>query len=77
MNTPVYVSGAVEGSTDEAVFRRLVRHVRAETHRVQVQHGKSSLRTGASGLQRGSEVGVPRCARGPRPGIRLPRCSSV
>lgn len=49
MNTPVYASGAVEGPTDEAVFRRLVDHVGAETHRIQVQHGKLNLRRALPG----------------------------
>jgi hypothetical protein len=38
-----YVSGAVEGPSDEAVLRRIVASRGADVHRVQVQHGKSGL----------------------------------
>lgn len=46
---PVYVSGAVEGPSDEAVLRRLVHHVGALIHRVQVQNGKANLRRALPG----------------------------
>ncbi len=45
----VYISGAVEGTSDEAVFRRLVDHAGGEIHRVQVQYGKSNLRRALPG----------------------------
>jgi len=44
-----YVSGAVEGISDEAVLRRIVSHRGAEVHRVQVQGGKSNLRRALPG----------------------------
>jgi hypothetical protein len=46
---PVYVSGAVEGPSDEAVLRRVVYHAGALIHRVQVQNGKSNLRRALPG----------------------------
>ena len=46
---PVYVSGAVEGPSDEAVLRRVVDHVGALMHRVQVQNGKANLRRALPG----------------------------
>lgn len=49
MPGPVYVSGAVEGPSDEAVLRRVIEHFGAEVHRVQVQHGKSNLRQRVAG----------------------------
>lgn len=45
----VYVSGAVEGASDEAVFSRVVRSRGADVHRVQVQQGKPGLRRALPG----------------------------
>lgn len=44
-----YISGAVEGVSDEAVLRRIVRSRGAEVHRVQVQRGKANLRRALPG----------------------------
>ena len=44
-----YVSGAVEGISDEAVLRRLVIARGAVVHRVQVQRGKANLRRALPG----------------------------
>jgi hypothetical protein len=44
-----YISGAVEGPSDEVVLRRLVVSRGAEVHRVQVQGGKASLRRALPG----------------------------
>ena len=44
-----YVSGAVEGPSDEAVLRRIVASRGAEVHRVQVQRGKGGLRRALPG----------------------------
>jgi hypothetical protein len=44
-----YISGAVEGISDEAVLRRVVTLRRAVVHRVQVQHGKANLRRALPG----------------------------
>lgn len=44
-----YVSGAVEGISDEAVLRRLVAGRGAVVHRVQVQRGKANLRRALPG----------------------------
>ena len=44
-----YISGAVEGISDEAVLRRVVADRRAEVHRVQIQRGKASLRRALPG----------------------------
>lgn len=44
-----YISGAVEGVSDEAVLRRLVIVHGADIHRVQVQHGKPNLRRALPG----------------------------
>lgn len=44
-----YVSGAVEGITDEAVLRRVVAARGAEVHRIQVQGGKPNLRRALPG----------------------------
>src|SRR5712692_11428194 len=49
MSVPVYVSGAVEGPSDEAVLKRLVDHVGGHIHRVQVQSGKANLRRALPG----------------------------
>lgn len=46
---PVYVSGAVEGPSDEAVLRRVVDHAGGLIHRVQVQNGKANLRRALPG----------------------------
>ena len=45
----VYISGAVEGPSDEAVIRRIVEHAGGLVHRVQVQNGKSALRRALPG----------------------------
>lgn len=44
-----FISGAVEGASDEAVLRRLVHSLGAEVHRVQVQRGKPGLRRALAG----------------------------
>jgi hypothetical protein len=44
-----YISGGVEGISDEAVLRRIVASLGAEVHRVQRQGGKSSLRRALPG----------------------------
>ena len=44
-----YVSGAVEGISDEAILRRLVGTCGVEVHRVQVQGGKVNLRRALPG----------------------------
>lgn len=44
-----YVSGAVEGISDEAVLRRVVIARGAVVHRVQVQRGKANLRRALPG----------------------------
>lgn len=49
MAAPVYVSGAVEGPSDEAVLRRIVQECGGDVHRVQVQNGKPSLRRALPG----------------------------
>lgn len=46
---PVFISGAVEGPSDEAVFRRIVNARGAEIHRIQVQNGKENLRRAVPG----------------------------
>jgi hypothetical protein len=43
--TPVSVSGAVEGPTDDPVLQRIVAAKGGLVHRVQVLHGKASLRS--------------------------------
>jgi hypothetical protein len=48
----VFVSGAVEGPSDEAVFRRISLHCGADVHRVQVQMGKTGLRHALPGYNR-------------------------
>lgn len=45
----MYISGAVEGTSDEAVFRRLVNHAGGQIHRIQVQNGKGNLRRALPG----------------------------
>lgn len=47
---PVFVSGAVEGPTDEPVLRRIIEHSGAIADRVQVQHGKPNLRRALPGF---------------------------
>ena len=49
MPTPVYISGAVEGSSDEAVLKRIVQHAGGLIHRIQVQNGKTNLRRALPG----------------------------
>ena len=49
MSTPVYLSGAVEGPSDEVVLRRLVEHAGGNVHRVQVQNGQAALRRALPG----------------------------
>jgi len=44
-----YISGAVEGTSDEAVLSRLVRSLGGAIHRVQVQRGKAGLRRALPG----------------------------
>lgn len=44
-----YISGAVEGISDEAVLRRVVIEYGAVVHRVQVQLGKANLRRALPG----------------------------
>lgn len=46
---PVYISGAVEGPSDEAVLKRLVDHAGGHIHRIQVQNGKANLRRAIPG----------------------------
>ncbi len=49
MAIPVYVSGAVEGPTDERALRRVVESRGGLVHRVQVQEGKANLRRALPG----------------------------
>lgn len=49
MDAPVYVSGAVEGPSDEPVLRRIVEERGGTVYRVQVQNGKSNLRRALPG----------------------------
>lgn len=44
-----YVSGAVEGPSDEAVLRRIIESRDGIVHRVQVQNGKANLRRALPG----------------------------
>lgn len=44
-----YISGAVEGISDEAVFQRVVIARGAAVHRIQVQRGKANLRRALPG----------------------------
>ena len=44
-----YVSGAVEGPSDDAVLRRIVTSRGAHVHRVQIQNGKTGLRRALPG----------------------------
>ncbi len=55
---PVYVSGAVEGPSDEPVLRRIVEDRGAAVHRVQVQYGKSNLRRALPGYNRAARRDV-------------------
>jgi hypothetical protein len=52
---PIFVSGAVEGPSDEAVLRRIVDTRGAEIHRVQVQNGKANLRRALPGYNAAAE----------------------
>lgn len=45
----IYISGAVEGISDEAVLRRIVVARGGDVHRVQVQLGKANLRRALPG----------------------------
>lgn len=45
-----YLSGAVEGPSDEWVLRRIIHHVGAEVHRIQIQQGKARLRAALPGM---------------------------
>jgi hypothetical protein len=47
---PLKITGAVEGSIDEAVLTRLIEHVRAEPGIVYGKHGKSYLQKHLSGF---------------------------
>jgi hypothetical protein len=47
--SPVYISGATEGPTDELVLRRIVATRGGIVHRVQVQGGKPALRRALPG----------------------------
>jgi hypothetical protein len=44
-----YISGAVEGPSDEVVLRRIVNGRGADVHRVQIQNGKTNLRRALPG----------------------------
>jgi hypothetical protein len=50
-----YVSGAVEGPSDEAVLRRIVVSRGAEVHRVQIQNGKANLRRALPGYNNAAQ----------------------
>lgn len=50
-----YISGAVEGISDEAVLRRVVIARGAVVHRVQVQRGKANLRRALPGYNAAAE----------------------
>jgi len=45
----VFVSGAVEGPSDEPVLRRIIEERGGQVYRVQVQNGKASLRRALPG----------------------------
>lgn len=49
MVPPVFVSGAVEGPSDEPVLRRIIEERGGIVHRVQVQNGKPNLRRALPG----------------------------
>ena len=49
MSAPVFVSGAVEGPSDEPVLRRIIEERGGQVYRVQVQNGKASLRRALPG----------------------------
>ncbi len=49
MAAPVFVSGAVEGPSDEPVLRRIIEERGGVVHRVQVQGGKPNLRRALPG----------------------------
>lgn len=51
-----YISGAVEGPSDESVFRRLVEAGGGVVHRLQVQHGKPNLRRALPGYNQAARV---------------------
>jgi len=46
---PVFISGAVEGASDEPVFRRIVEQRGGVVHRLQVQNGKAGLKRALPG----------------------------
>lgn len=50
-----YVSGAVEGPSDEVVLRRIVVGRGANVHRVQVQNGKANLRRALPGYNNAAQ----------------------
>lgn len=50
MDKLVFISGAVEGASDEAMFRRLVTHLGAHVHRIQPPRGKAAIRRALPGL---------------------------
>lgn len=58
MTSAVYVSGAVEGPSDELVLRRIVESRGAIVHRVQVQNGKLNLRRALPGYNAAARRGV-------------------
>ncbi len=53
---PVFISAAVEGIVDEAVIRRLVRHVGGEVHRVYGRNGKAHLRQRIHGFNQAASI---------------------
>jgi hypothetical protein len=53
-----YISGAVEGPSDEIVLRRIVTDRGAHVHRVQIQNGKTNLRRALPGYN-GAAQGDP------------------
>jgi hypothetical protein len=48
-STPVYVSAAVEGPTDESALRRVIHSRGGLVHRIQVQGGKPAVRRALGG----------------------------
>ena len=70
---PVFITGAVEGVTDEIVVRRLIQHVGANTVVVHVQDGKMNLHARSQGYctapdfldtERDAEMMIPALASG-------------
>lgn len=55
MTPPVYISGAVEGPSDERAFRRLVQLRGGQVHRVQVANGKPGLRRALPGYNQAAK----------------------